>query len=774
MALDPSAGKPHEGGGLPGPPARHGLAKAAAPQRAPALPPALSTQPNALALLKALRRRWLPASTVGLLLAAALGAAAWFLVPPPKHTVRTLVRVPSKPWTPLPVPAAAPDLNTHQRNLVALLKSRFVLNAALRDPKIANLPVFPEGSEPVEWLEQEIKADFSLAPEILRIELSGDQTEELKALVTAIQKAFVREVLDKEVGERRNQLARVRELREKFERQLKEGRADQKRLEPMAGSTAPAARAIVRAFAQRELLTAEQELLRAQSELRTARAQLEVEQAREKGVRGAAIPKEVVDAQVGQRPAVKAQAAKVQGLEQQIEANLKEAARGEDEPLVRDLRQQLQQAREALAKEQEAVRPEVVEALRKKIGEEVIASRAALEVKIAGQTNLVKILQPDVERCQKRVKDLEDSGAKLDDLREDLGHVEELVKKLQGQEDALEVELTAPKRWELIEEAGVVHAQVKARQVMVTAGAAAVGLALVLLGVAWWEFRARRVVTADEVAQGLGMAVVGTLPDSTRRVPRRLAPGGASATAYGHALLTESVDATRTMLLYAARTESLQVVMITSAMPGEGKTSLSCHLAASLARMGLKTLLIDGDLRNPSAHRLFELPNEAGLSDLLRGEAQAAEVTQPTAVSGLSLIAAGQWDYQAAMGLAQDRTRPLLGQLRREYDFILIDSSPVLPVTDALLLGQSADAVIFSILRDVSRLPSVHVASQRLAGLGVRVLGAVVNGVSGDLYPSAYRYLSPYPRAAEADGKAPDAPAEAPDASAPDPAPETH
>jgi capsular exopolysaccharide synthesis family protein len=156
----------------------------------------------------------------------------------------------------------------------------------------------------------------------------------------------------------------------------------------------------------------------------------------------------------------------------------------------------------------------------------------------------------------------------------------------------------------------------------------------------------------------------------------------------------------------------------------------------------LKTLLIDADLRNPTVHRLFELPNDSGLCDLLRGEAGAAEVTQPTGMSGLSVIPAGQWDYAAAQGLAQYRTQAVLGQLRREYDFILIDSSPVLPVTDALLIGQSVDGVVFSILRDVSRLPNVYVASQRLAAVGARTLGAVVNGVSESLYVSSYKYVS--------------------------------
>ena len=94
---------------------------------------------------------------------------------------------------------------------------------------------------------------------------------------------------------------------------------------------------------------------------------------------------------------------------------------------------------------------------------------------------------------------------------------------------------------------------------------------------------------------------------------------------YWQNLLLESVDATRTMLVHAARTGSHRVVMITSAVGGEGKTSLSSYLATSLARSGLRTLLVDADLRSPSIHRLFDLPVAPGLSELLRGEVDLAD-----------------------------------------------------------------------------------------------------------------------------------------------------
>ena len=130
--------------------------------------------------------------------------------------------------------------------------------------------------------------------------------------------------------------------------------------------------------------------------------------------------------------------------------------------------------------------------------------------------------------------------------------------------------------------------------------------------------------------------------------------------------------------------------MITSAAGGEGKTTLASQLARQVyPGQGLwrKTLLVDGDLRNPAAHKVFDLPLEPGLCELLRGEANAADVVKPTLLSRLWLLPAGHWDAHAIQALAQDDVRGKLEQLKEHYDFIIIDSCPVLPVADALAAG---------------------------------------------------------------------------------------
>jgi capsular exopolysaccharide synthesis family protein len=183
-----------------------------------------------------------------------------------------------------------------------------------------------------------------------------------------------------------------------------------------------------------------------------------------------------------------------------------------------------------------------------------------------------------------------------------------------------------------------------------------------------------------------------------------------------------------------------RVVLVTSAVGGEGKTTLASHLAASLARAWRKTLFIDGDLRNPAAHQQFGLPAGPGFAEALRGEVEFGDAVRPTPLSRLWVLTAGKCDNHALQALAQEGLGGAFERLKEQYDFLVVDTSPVLPVPDALLLGQHADAVLLAVLRDVSRLPAVHYARQRLEGLGIRVLGAVVLGEKVETYHRPIQY----------------------------------
>ena len=234
------------------------------------------------------------------------------------------------------------------------------------------------------------------------------------------------------------------------------------------------------------------------------------------------------------------------------------------------------------------------------------------------------------------------------------------------------------------------------------------------------------------------MRVLGTVPNLAALSQNK----GINGSAAMAGILAESVDSIRTMLLQQSRDDAPRVIMVTSAGDREGKTTVAAHLAASLARSGRRTLLVDGDLRAPSAHAVFNASGEPGLCEVLRSEVTLEAAIQPTQVDGLMLVAAGQCDYQAIAALSHALLGEVFQKVREQFDFVVIDAAPVLSYADTLLIGSHVDAAVLSVRRDVSQLTKVYEARERMESVGIRVLGAVVNGISETSRRPAYALTS--------------------------------
>jgi capsular exopolysaccharide synthesis family protein len=338
------------------------------------------------------------------------------------------------------------------------------------------------------------------------------------------------------------------------------------------------------------------------------------------------------------------------------------------------------------------------------------------------------------DQLQTLDKDIVELAAKTDTMSKVPAEIEAIEKDIRAQEigvgnlreqiDKKLVELNSADRTFIYQDAELQKKDIKKQ--LLGAIVAPIGVfALVCFMLALGEHKQRRIHNAGEVARGLGIRVVGAVPNLPH-LEHHLVGSSGESDLEGHPVL-ESIDALRTVLLREAGGDSGRVVLVTSAVAGEGKTTLASHLAGSLARAGRKTLLIDGDLRRPAVHQLFELTMQPGFSEVLLAEVEADDAIQPTSIDGLSVMPAGQWDRTVLQALARDGVEGVFEKLRQEFDFLVVDSHPVLAATDSLLLAQRVDAVILSVLNSISQMPQVYAASQRLTGLGVRVLGAVVN-----------------------------------------------
>lgn len=398
-------------------------------------------------------------------------------------------------------------------------------------------------------------------------------------------------------------------------------------------------------------------------------------------------------------------------------------------PGLKTLHDEVELRTKELERLRKAIRPEVIKQLQnpQEDGQIGIGSGSP-EQQLAVLTELETNLQDELKNASKTDQELTDNTLDVQDNKDELKQLEEAANKIAAEVEKLDVELNAPKRIDIYEDA-IPPTTRNVKKWYMTLGMLGIGSFLgTLFVIAFLEMRTRKIDSADDVVQDLGLTIVGSLPMLPARARRNGVMVKQEKDHFWYALLLESIDATRTMLLHAARSGSHRVIMIASALPGEGKTSLASHLATSLARSGQKTLLIDADLRCPSIHRLFELAPDPGLSELLRGEVLLEDAIVATAVEELQVMTAGQCDPRTLRIVVQGGLGGLFARLKEQYDFVIVDSSPILPVADSQIIAQQVDAVLFSVLADVSRKGKVQAAYQRIASLGVKVLGAVVTG----------------------------------------------
>jgi capsular exopolysaccharide synthesis family protein len=344
------------------------------------------------------------------------------------------------------------------------------------------------------------------------------------------------------------------------------------------------------------------------------------------------------------------------------------------------------------------------------------------------------------------MKSRNEKSSDLETREAELKQLQEIANDMSVKLQSLDIDASAPDQIQLVQSARQMKDIDALQHYAITGVGSLIGFALACLAVGYIEFTGRRLNAPHEVDEGLGIRVVGTLPGLSSK--KALDPNHPVV-----AQLTESIDGVRTILMHDSTSKRRQVVLITSAATQEGRTTVASQLAASLARAGRRTLLVDGDLRRPALHALFDAPLEDGLCEVLRAEVDVADVIRPTHAEGLWLLTAGYCDIDAIHALATEQMQPVFDKLRSEYDFIIIDGAPVLGMSDALIFGQYSDGAILSVRRDQSQMPKIHQAAELLRGVGIRIIGSVVNGVQAKaddrivqmrlMAPKAERELQP-------------------------------
>jgi len=208
----------------------------------------------------------------------------------------------------------------------------------------------------------------------------------------------------------------------------------------------------------------------------------------------------------------------------------------------------------------------------------------------------------------------------------------------------------------------------------------------------------------------------------------------------------EAIRGLRTALYFSTHGGGQKVIQITSPHPKDGKTTIAANLAVSMAQSGKKVLLVDADLRHPRIHQVFDIERDVGLSNVIIGEAELPDAAQNGCVENLWILTSGPHPPNPSELLTLPEFEQFLEVARRQYDFVLLDSPPLLAVSDPAVVAPRVDGVLLTIRIEKNGRPGAVQARDMLASLGADVLGVVINGLNRDsnygygYYGSKYGY----------------------------------
>ena len=256
----------------------------------------------------------------------------------------------------------------------------------------------------------------------------------------------------------------------------------------------------------------------------------------------------------------------------------------------------------------------------------------------------------------------------------------------------------------------------------------------------FFEYMDSRIKSPDEIKQHLGLPHLGMLPTLGDKVDQAypLVNNGVPPN------FSEAFRGIRTNVLFSSAQEGSRSIVVTSTAPGEGKSMVASNLAISLAQAGQRVMLMDADMRKPKSQEIFKIPQEPGLSNVLVGNAKASESVRKSMVSGLWVLPAGRIPPNPAELLGSARFRDFLTSLKDHFDWVIVDSPPVMAVTDASLIAHHASGVVFVVGAEMTSRHAARQALDQLEQADAKFVGAVLNRV--DIYRNGYYYSQYYRR----------------------------
>lgn len=622
---------------------------------------------------------------------------------------------------------------------IEILRSPVVLSKILGKPEVASLSLMNRNGA-VNWLREHLEIVSKEDSELCRVAVTTSDPDASAVLVNAIVQTYLQLQEEKELARNSSKVRKLHEIMIEQQRIVTDRQSELKNLLGEAFEKDPGARTPL----DHHMIVESNPLTDLQKELHETDLEISITRAEIAGME---------DGMTNENRGAKSQ------IHRMVEAD----------PSLTQLKLQLNQKRDSLTKRAAITKGKVtdggnskmqrevtelerrIDATRKSLSSDYTEQFASLAKsqhqdllnEAAQRLNMLAVKQKHLQAqmVQRRI-DMKDSSEhvtgvefaqnKYDEARSLLSKISERLAQLETESGAASrVQLTDPAtRPNVPEPMGL-------WKTLLCAIAASLvmpfGLAVL------WERAACRITSADQLENQIELPVIGEVA----RLPVRVKAGNRTRNASERSLVMfeESIDSIRTNLLLHKEKNHLQVIAICSAVAAEGKTSVSSQLAISLARAsGQPALLIDGDMRAPDLHGVFEVPNEPGLMHVLSGDVSAQVAINRNWSEHVHILPAGNLTTSPHNLLGQLQFQNLLDELRTQYRYIIVDTPPILAASEALIMAAAADGVLVCTMHEKSRGDHLRLTHDRLVAAGAKLVGTVLNGVSTRAY--AYKYGS--------------------------------
>jgi polysaccharide biosynthesis transport protein len=663
--------------------------------------------------LDVFRRWWAGLLVMGLVAGGSAGAVGYVLWAPTFESEQVLIVNPSLVF-------AQDHFDTLQfsRSQLEVIKSPAVLEPALEDPRVKDLMAERGVVDPIVWVRKRLTATPMGESQLFVVKIKAEDPEAPPPIVDAICRSYLTYFANDASG---NSQSRIKTIRDTIARIEQEIVANEKEIDSLSKKAAAAGSVAgrIEVGGVRPADQMQSDLRKAQLEINRLTAEIDAKRHRAKS-----LPPAFGESLDELKKQISENSQSIRRLRDEFE-ELPKSARMRRQNAERDLARVNAEAASLNAKLQAVTLADELSELERKrerhrFDEADLIGRIAKEQGIATENIQAYLRMTGIQQKTQSARQLSDElNRKLTSIEMD--NPVERVRLMKS--------TAAPAK--RTEDGGPIR-----RAALVGIVAAILPTLLVLLK----EYLRQRIGNSNDLARVAPSPIVGEIAFAPSLDSRPQPSGKYQLSA---ARFHESVDYLRVSLLASRGGSGVRSMAVVSALSGEGKSTLSANLAKSFVEGSVgRVLLIDADMRCPSLHRTFKLPIGPGLAELLGRQADLRSTIRQTSIERLDFLPAGELNAPVAGLFVGDNFRMLVDRLRASYDFVIVDTPPILPVGDALLIGAGVDGVVFCALRDKSDASSILKARQRLANAGVTVLGAVLNGSPGSSFGNADYYYA--------------------------------